>query len=150
MGHDYSFPTLYLYDKRQCGADAGERSMNHSSMVDAKMRTAITADSKDGTNEIPKPEAKLSQALHRQWQINGGDTLERLVTVSDMRSRYGCSAPTARKYLRQMFHYESPLTAPLWALQEWEKSREAVPSGMRRTQVHTHERERIVVPRKRG
>ena len=76
--------------------------------------------------------------------------LERLVTVADMRSRYGCSAPTARKYLRQMFHYESPLAAPLWALDEWEKSREAVPPGMRRTQVHHRQRTgRVIVPRTR-
>lgn len=39
--------------------------------------------------------------------------MERLVTVKDIRERYGCSNPTARKYLRQMFHYENPLTAPL-------------------------------------
>ena len=44
--------------------------------------------------------------------------MERLITVKDIRERYGCSGPTARKYLRQMFHYENPLTAPEWALSE--------------------------------
>ena len=45
--------------------------------------------------------------------------MERLVTVKDMAERYGCSLPTARKYLRQMFHYEEPLAAPRWAFDEW-------------------------------
>ena len=65
--------------------------------------------------------------------------MERLVTVKDMAERYGCSLPTARKYLRQMFHYEAPLTAPRWALDEWENKRAAGPAT-----------QRIIVPRKRA
>ena len=80
--------------------------------------------------------------------------MEKLITVKDMRERYGCSLPTARKYLRQMFHYEAPLAAPLWALQEWEQSRERMPSGISRTRkadiVSRKQNERTIVPRKRG
>lgn len=50
--------------------------------------------------------------------------MERLVTVKQMRERYGCSMPTARKYLRQVKpHMENPLTAPEWAVLKWEESR---------------------------
>ena len=66
--------------------------------------------------------------------------MERLVTVKDIRERYGCSGPTARKYLRQMFHYENPLTAPKWAVEDWERSRASDPG----------EQKRIIVSRKRG
>lgn len=80
--------------------------------------------------------------------------MDRLVTVKDMRERYGCSNPTARKYLRQMFHYENPLTAPEWALREWEESREQMPDGIGRTRqadmIRRKDRVRVIVPRKRG
>ena len=74
--------------------------------------------------------------------------MERLVTVKDMSERYGCSLPTARKYLRQMFHYENPLAAPGWALAEWEQSREHNPAE-RRTNLHRKTTGRVIVPRKR-
>ena len=74
--------------------------------------------------------------------------MERLVTVKDIRERYGCSGPTARKYLRQMFHYENPLTAPAWALTEWEQSRERNPAE-RRANLHRKTTGRVIVPRKR-
>ena len=80
--------------------------------------------------------------------------MERLVTVKDIRERYGCSNPTARKYLRQMFHYENQLTAPLWAVAEWENDRERMPSGASRDRMqrirNTKDRGRVIVPRKRG
>lgn len=80
--------------------------------------------------------------------------MERLVTVKDMQERYGCSLPTARKYLRQMFHYESPLAAPRWAFDEWEQSRERMPSDIApRRKVEIERRRttgRIIVPRKRA
>ena len=81
-------------------------------------------------------------------------SLERLVTVSDMAERYGCSRPTARKYLRQMFHYEDPLAAPLWAVNEWERSRERMPEGIsRERQIVIAQRQktggRVYVPRTR-
>jgi hypothetical protein len=80
--------------------------------------------------------------------------MERLVTVKDMAERYGCSMKTARTYLRRMFHYENPLTAPKWALDEWEKSRERMPQGSTPSQRIEIERRkskqgRIIVPRKR-
>jgi hypothetical protein len=80
--------------------------------------------------------------------------MERLVTVKDMQERYGCSLPNARKYLRQMFHYENPLAAPRWAFDEWEESRERMPEGVgiiRSTEIlNRKNNERTIVPRKRG
>ena len=78
--------------------------------------------------------------------------MERLITVKDMQERYGCSLPTARRYLRQMFHYEAPLTAPQWAFDEWEASRERMPAGISRTKKAEiiSRKERTIVPRKRG
>ena len=80
--------------------------------------------------------------------------MERLVTVKDMQQRYGCSLPTARKYLRQMFHYENPLTAPRWAFDEWEQNRERMPDGISKSRarviLNRKQNERTIVPRKRG
>ena len=76
--------------------------------------------------------------------------MERLVTVRMMRERYGCSNPTARRYLRQCHpHMENPLAAPEWAVQEWEDSRTVVP--VRRTAETKAIRQtgRVIVPRKR-
>ena len=76
--------------------------------------------------------------------------MERLITVKDMQVRYGCSRPTARKYLRQMFHYEEPLAAPQWAFDEWEQNRERMPDGISTTrQISRRQNERTIVPRKR-
>ena len=74
--------------------------------------------------------------------------MERLLKVSDISERYGCSPKTARKYLRQMFHYENPLTAPAWALTEWEQSRERN-QAERRANLHRKTTGRVIVPRKR-
>lgn len=50
--------------------------------------------------------------------------MEKLITVSDVRDRYGCSRQTARKYIRQCNpHMEKPLATPKWAFEEWERSR---------------------------
>lgn len=80
--------------------------------------------------------------------------MEKLVTVKDMQERYGCSLPTARKYLRQMFHYENPLTAPRWAFDEWEQNRERMPDGISKSRarviLNRKTNERTIVPRKRG
>ena len=76
--------------------------------------------------------------------------MERLITVKDMSERYGCSLKTARKYLRQMFHYENPLAAPIWAMAEWERSRERMPESMNRRIVDKRTTGRVIVPRKRG
>lgn len=76
--------------------------------------------------------------------------MERLLKVSDISERYGCTPKTARKYLRQMFHYENPLTAPAWALMEWEQSRESSPADKKRmAEVQRRKAGRVIVPRKR-
>ena len=76
--------------------------------------------------------------------------MDALVTVRGMRERYGCSNPTARKYLRQCNpHTENPLTAPEWAVQEWEDSRTVVPVGARVEIRSIHQVGRVIVPRKR-
>lgn len=72
--------------------------------------------------------------------------MERLITVKDVAGRYGVTLQTARKYIRQMFHYEAPLAAPRWAFDEWERARETSPEGARIKRKN----ERTVVPRKRG
>ena len=74
--------------------------------------------------------------------------MERLVTVKDVSERYGCSGKTARKYLREMFHYENPLAAPRWAMDEWEQGRARNPQGLK--VIAKKEPERMIVPRKRG
>ena len=75
--------------------------------------------------------------------------MDRLVTVMGMSDRYGCSLPTARKYLRQCNpHMESPLAAPEWAVQEWEDSRTVVPAT-KTPFTGRMATERVVVPRKR-
>lgn len=75
--------------------------------------------------------------------------MDRLVTVREMSERYGCSGPTARKYLRQCFpHMENPLTAPEWAVKEWEDGRTVVPVSVART-ARTQHTGRVIVPRKR-
>ena len=74
--------------------------------------------------------------------------MDRLVTVREMRERYGCSNPTARKYLRECHpHLENPLVAPEWAVQEWEESRMAVPASIRREVYAKHRAGRVIVPR---
>lgn len=79
--------------------------------------------------------------------------MERLVTVKDVQERYGCSLPTARKYLRQMLHYEAPLAAPKWAFDEWEESRMVMPTNVsKRREAEILSRKKvgtIIVPRKR-
>lgn len=74
--------------------------------------------------------------------------MDALMTVKGMRERYGCSNPTARKYLRQCNpHTENPLTAPVWAVQEWEDSRTVIPVS-RRTEIYSRKQPgRVIVPR---
>ena len=74
--------------------------------------------------------------------------MEQLMTVRGMRERYGCSNPTARKYLRQCNpHTENPLTAPVWAVQEWEDSRTVIPVSKQRELRIKHKTGRVIVPR---
>ena len=74
--------------------------------------------------------------------------MERLVTVKKMKERYGCSNPTARKYLRQCHpHMENPLAAPEWAVRDWENGRTVVPAG--KIELLKRREERVIVPRHR-
>lgn len=79
--------------------------------------------------------------------------MERLITVFDVRERYGCSLPTARKYIRQCVpHMEKPLTCPAWAFREWEDKRTVIPTdnGKRRKEIlYKAKTGRVHVPRKR-
>ena len=78
--------------------------------------------------------------------------MERLITVKDIQMRYGCSMPTARKYLRQIVpHMDNPLAATEWAFKAWEESRTIFPATMSkaRRQEITKKTERVIVPRKR-
>ena len=80
--------------------------------------------------------------------------MDRLVTVKEMAQRYGCSNPTARKYLRQCVpHLEDPLVAPEWAVKEWEEKRMVVPAEVSRKKAleitHRTNAGRIIVPRYR-
>ena len=74
--------------------------------------------------------------------------MERLMTVKGMQERYGCSLPTARKYLRQCVpHTENPLTAPEWAVKYWEDNRTVVPAG--KVELLKRSAGRVIVPRHR-
>lgn len=79
--------------------------------------------------------------------------MERLITVKDMQERYGCSLPTARKYLRQMIpHMENPLTATVTAFEEWEEKRTVFPqtiSKKRKNELIQKQNGRVIVPRHR-
>lgn len=77
--------------------------------------------------------------------------MEKLVTVADVKERYGCSRQTARKYLRECNpHMEKPLTAPEWAFHEWERNR--VVEAYEKTHIameSVRQMERTLVPRRR-
>ena len=74
--------------------------------------------------------------------------MDQLMTVRGMRERYGCSNPTARKYLRMCNpHTENPLTAPVWAVEEWENSRISVPAEMPMKETRRMNTGRVIVPR---
>jgi len=80
--------------------------------------------------------------------------MEKLITVKDVKERYGCSTPTARKYIRQCNpHMENPLATYEWAFAEWEQGRIVISRMSKRVRQNfeRHMRgERIIVPRKRG
>ena len=78
-----------------------------------------------------------------------------LTTVKFVRDRYGCSTPTARKYLRQCVpHMENPVCATMAAFNEWEERRTVIPAtitGKRRNEILYKVKTggRVHVPRKR-
>ena len=52
--------------------------------------------------------------------------MERLLSVTDICARYQVKAATARKYMREMDHMESPLMVSERAVKAWE-SRKTLP-----------------------
>lgn len=77
--------------------------------------------------------------------------MEQLATVQFVKNRYGCSTPTARKYIRQMIpHMENPCCATMTAFREWEDRRTVIPAeGRRREILYKAKTGRVIVPRKR-
>lgn len=77
--------------------------------------------------------------------------MEQLATVQFVKNRYGCSTPTARKYLRQCIpHMENPCCATMTAFREWEDRRTVIPAeGRRREILYKAKTGRVIVPRKR-
>ena len=78
--------------------------------------------------------------------------MEKLITVKDVCQRYGCTLPTARKYIRECNpHMERPLTAPEWAFREWENKRTVVIGSKRHIAevMSKMSTGRIIVPRRR-
>lgn len=76
---------------------------------------------------------------------------EQLATVRFVKNRYGCSTPTARKYLRQCIpHMENPCCATMTAFREWEDRRTVIPAEGRRKEImYKAKTGRVIVPRKR-
>lgn len=79
--------------------------------------------------------------------------MDRLITVQVMRERYGCSLPTARKYIRQIEpHLENPLATYEWALLDWEEKRTVHNTVSRKRKAEIIKRQkagRVIVPRTR-
>ena len=77
--------------------------------------------------------------------------MEGLATVQFVKNRYGCSTPTARKYLRQCIpHMEKPCCATMTAFREWEDRRTVIPAEGRRKEIlYKAKTGRVIVPRKR-
>ena len=74
--------------------------------------------------------------------------MEKLVTVRVMQERYGCSLPTARKYIRQCIpHMEKPLATTWAAVNEWEYNRTVADHKPRARMLTTNHH--VKVPRRR-
>ena len=59
--------------------------------------------------------------------------MDKLLFVQDIMARYRCSAPTARKRMRQMIHMEKPLAVTEWAVATWENGKTKEPKGKKKT-----------------
>lgn len=53
--------------------------------------------------------------------------MDRLFSVNDICARYQCKAATARKYIRDMEHMESPLMVTERAVAAWERRKTLPP-----------------------
>ena len=61
--------------------------------------------------------------------------MERLLSVKDIQERYQCNPATARKYIRQMEHLESPLMVSERAVNAWERRKTTLPDWMIRSEM---------------
>lgn len=61
--------------------------------------------------------------------------MERLLTVKDIQQRYQVNPATARKYIRQMVHMESPLMVAESAVEAWERKKTIAPDWMIRERL---------------
>ena len=84
--------------------------------------------------------------------------MERLLRAADIMTRYQCSAPTARAYMRKMIHTENPLTVTEGALMAWERERTHGPgeTGKEKNAVKRRRMPRMIpagdyrIPRRRA
>lgn len=58
--------------------------------------------------------------------------MEKLFSVADICGRYQCKPTTARKYMRQMAHMESPLMVSERAVAAWERGKTVPPEDVTR------------------
>lgn len=58
--------------------------------------------------------------------------MERLFSVADICVRYQCKHATARKYMRDMEHMESPLMVSERAVAAWERRKTMPPESVTR------------------
>ena len=55
--------------------------------------------------------------------------MDRIYSVNDICVRYQCKPATARKYMRDMAHMESPLMVTERAVAEWERRKTMPPES---------------------
>lgn len=55
--------------------------------------------------------------------------MDRIYSVNDICVRYQCKPATARKYMRDMAHMESPLMVSERAVAEWERRKTMPPES---------------------
>ena len=61
--------------------------------------------------------------------------MERLLSVKDICARYQCKPQTARKYMRDMEHMETPLMVTERAVAAWERRKTLPPETVTRQRV---------------
>jgi hypothetical protein len=66
--------------------------------------------------------------------------VEKLLSVRDVCARYQVKAVTARKYMREMEHMESPLMVTERAAQEWERRKTQPPEWAVRKTIRREKR----------
>lgn len=68
--------------------------------------------------------------------------MKRLMSVKQIAERYKCGLTTARKYMRQMVHMESPLMVTEQAVEEWESRKTYEPTQRTRQRTYRINRRR--------